>query len=167
MIDEATLQRIEEESRSGLTSAQILELFAAHGVFLSEATLRKYVQLGLVPRSVRVGQKGKHRGSRGLYPARVVRRIVLIKNMMARSYTIAEIQKEILFLSSDIEQVEASLAEVFKKIGQRLQGTDGPMEPIADVAKKEVALADRLGQELVDKLRGIEGRLKGRHPQEA
>ena len=32
----------------------------------SEATLRKYVQLGLLPRSVRVGRKGKHQGSQGI-----------------------------------------------------------------------------------------------------
>ena len=45
------------------------------GVRLSEATFRKYVQAGLLPRSKRVGRKGKHRGSQGLYPVEAVRRI--------------------------------------------------------------------------------------------
>ena len=52
----------------GLSTQQIVELFAVEGERLSEATFRKYVQLGLLPRSVRVGRKGKHRGSQGRYP---------------------------------------------------------------------------------------------------
>ena len=72
-IDETILARIEKQHAAGVTSAEILDVFATHGVTLSEATLRKYVQLGLLPRSVRVGTKGKHQGSKGLYPVRVVR----------------------------------------------------------------------------------------------
>jgi len=37
----------------------LLDVFPPRGIRFSEATLRKYVQLGLLPRSVRVGQKGK------------------------------------------------------------------------------------------------------------
>ena len=48
--------------------AQIVEAFTDAGVRLSEATFRKWVQLGLLPRSRRVGRKGKHQGSLGLYP---------------------------------------------------------------------------------------------------
>src|SRR5690606_18912228 len=87
-IDESTLARIEQQHTAGLSSAEILDVFAAHNVSLSEATLRKYVQLGLLPRSVRVGTKGKHRGSKGVYPVRVVRQILQIKRMMAEQYTI-------------------------------------------------------------------------------
>ena len=65
-INEATLSRIEKQHAGGLTSAEILDVFASHDIPLSEATLRKYVQLGLLPRSVRVGRKGKHQGSQGL-----------------------------------------------------------------------------------------------------
>ena len=49
-IDDAALLRIEKQYASGLSSVQILDVFATHGVPLSEATLRKYVQLGLLPR---------------------------------------------------------------------------------------------------------------------
>lgn len=76
---EASLRELERTRPDGLTSAEILDLLATSGMSFSEATLRKYVQIGLLPRSVRVGQKGKHLGSRGLYPTEVVRRIALIK----------------------------------------------------------------------------------------
>ena len=92
-IPEEVPERIEREHAQGITSSDILELFAAHGIKFSEATLRKYVQLGLLPRSVRVGRKGKHQGSQGMYPATVVRQVQRIKEMMAQDYTIEEIQR--------------------------------------------------------------------------
>ena len=103
-LDDAKLRQIEKSHASGLTSAEILDLFATHGVRLSEATLRKYVQLGLLPRSVRVGQKGKHQGSKGVYPVSVVRQILQIKRMMAESYTIEQIQREIFFMRSELQE---------------------------------------------------------------
>ena len=97
MIDAQTLAQLEKAHAAGLTSAEILDVFARHDVQLSEATLRKYVQLGLLPRSVRVGRKGKHQGSQGIYPVSVVRQVLRIKQMMAESYTIEQIQREFLF----------------------------------------------------------------------
>jgi hypothetical protein len=88
LIDDQVLSQIEKSHARGLTSAEILDVFARHDVQLSEATLRKYVQLGLLPRSVRIGKKGKHQGSQGVYPVSVVRQILRIKQMMAESYTI-------------------------------------------------------------------------------
>src|SRR5215813_4441805 len=115
-MDDTTLDRIEREHAPGLTSAEILDLFATNGVHLTEATLRKYVQLGLLPRSVRVGRKGKHQGSQGVYPVGVVRQILRIKQMMAESYTIEQIQREFLFIRSEVEQLESMLSRIFKKL---------------------------------------------------
>src|SRR5688500_18518931 len=115
-IDEATLTRIERKHAQGLTSAEILDVFAVHGVPLSEATLRKYVQLGLLPRSGRVGKKGKHQGSQGIYPVQVIREISRIKQMMAEDYTIEQIQREVLFMSSELQQLEQTLASIFDNI---------------------------------------------------
>ena len=39
-FDENTLARIEKQHAAGLSSAEILDLFATHEVTLSEATLR-------------------------------------------------------------------------------------------------------------------------------
>ncbi len=81
-INEKAIAAIEAQSPQGLTSAELLELCERYGKPLSEASLRKYVQLGLLPRSVRVGEKGKHRGSKGIYPVRIVRLLVLIRELM-------------------------------------------------------------------------------------
>ena len=81
---EDDLQKIEAENPKGMTVQQIVEAFTAQGERLTEATFRKYVQLGLLPRSVRVGRKGKHRGSQGLYPATAVRQIDHIRRLMAQ-----------------------------------------------------------------------------------
>src|SRR3712207_1701644 len=81
LLDEEEIAEIERAWPNGLTSRQIVDVFESRGIRFSEATLRKYVQLGLLPRSVRVGRKGKHRGSCGLYPANVVRRVNLVKGM--------------------------------------------------------------------------------------
>ena len=74
-LTEAQVREIETTAPEGLTSQELVAAFASRDVKFSEATLRKYVQLGLVPRSRRVGRKGKHLGSRGIYPVRAIRRI--------------------------------------------------------------------------------------------
>ncbi len=95
MIDDPTLSQLERKYALGLTSVEILDVCASHDVSLSEATLRKYVQLGLLPRSVRVGRKGKHQGSQGVYPVSVIRQNLRIKQMMSESYTIEQIPTRI------------------------------------------------------------------------
>jgi len=70
------------------------------------------VQLGLLPRSVRVGRKGKHRGSCGLYPSHVIRRVNVVKGMMAQDRTIEEIQRSFARFKDDIESVEKHLREL-------------------------------------------------------
>ena len=156
-ISQGTLQQIEREHPRGMTSAEILDVFASHGIALSEATLRKYVQLGLLPRSVRVGRKGKHQGSQGLYPASVVRQILRIKEMMAQSLTMEQIQREFLFMRSDLAQLEQALESIFAKL-------DGVMkrrrrEEHGKLVAREIRDARALGKSLVARLEGIESRL--------
>jgi hypothetical protein len=114
LLGEQDLIEIEKAHPQGLTSAQIIQIFQTRGVRLSEATFRKYVQLGLLPRSRRVGTKGKHRGSHGVYPCATVRRLNSIKRLMASSYTIEEIQSSFASLKKQIDAVEAALDELFK-----------------------------------------------------
>src|SRR5881394_633526 len=83
---------LETEHPQGISAGQIVEFFAPRGTPLAQATFRKYVQLGLLPRSRRVGEKGKHRGSHGLYPAAAARRIHLIKSLMDEGMTLEEIR---------------------------------------------------------------------------
>src|SRR5690242_13910388 len=95
-LTEAALQKIEKSYPDGLASQQILGILEEHGVRFSEATLRKYVQLGLLPHSVRVGRRGKDRGSQGLYPVSIVRQVLEIKRLLNENYTIDEIRQEFL-----------------------------------------------------------------------
>ncbi|WP_438036755.1 MerR family transcriptional regulator [Sorangium sp. So ce204] len=151
------LDRIEREHAQGITSSDILELFAAHGIKFSEATLRKYVQLGLLPRSVRVGRKGKHQGSQGMYPATVVRQVQRIKEMMAQDYTIEEIQREFLFVRGDIEELERTMTKVFNAL--RDAAKERRSETSGRAIAQDLASAESLARELVAKLALIEERL--------
>jgi hypothetical protein len=157
VIDSSTLDRLEREYPQGLTSAEILELCAANGLSLSEATLRKYVQLGLLPRSVRVGRKGKHQGSQGVYPVTVLRQVVRIKDMLMRNYTIEQIQRDFLFVRRDLEQLEHTLQGVFTVFHQVLKGRDSTV-PSATVTT-DIAEAKHYGDELIARLLGIEAKL--------
>lgn len=156
-IEEAELNRIESERASGITSAEILSVLEHHGVKFSEATLRKYVQLGLLPRSVRVGRKGKHQGSQGMYPATVVRQILLIKEMLADDLTIEQIQKEFLFVRGDIEQLKSLLEKILDAMGEVAK--DRKDMASTRVVAQELAGARSLARDLMVKLESIEARL--------
>lgn len=163
-MDEATLAKLEWRYREGVSSAEILDIFATHAIALSEGTLRKYVQLGLLPRSVRVGTKGKHRGSRGIYPVSVLRQIVLIKRMMAKSFTIEQIQREFLFMKSDLEQLEQLLNGLFSKLEAVLK--ERRRAASRDLVARDVSDARALSRDLLARLSAIEGRLTSHHGME-
>src|ERR671924_535828 len=112
LLADHEIDEIERSCPDGLTSRQIVDVFETRGIRFSEATLRKYVQLGLLPRSVRVGRKGKHRGSCGLYPANVIRRVNVVKGMMAEDRTIEEIQRSFARFKDEIDTVEKDLREL-------------------------------------------------------
>ncbi len=156
-ITDDVLSAIERDHEDGISSADILDFFASHEVKFSEATLRKYVQLGLLPRSVRVGRKGKHQGSQGLYPATVVRKILRIKEMMSNDYTIEEIQKEFLFVRGDIEELERILGKIFETL------KDASKERRSEISGRaisnDLASAEGLARDLMAKLEVIEERL--------
>jgi hypothetical protein len=154
---EADLAEHERSHAGGLSTQQVVELFAARGQPLSEATFRKYVQLGLLPRSVRVGRKGKHRGSQGLYPAAVVRQIELIRRLMAQGYTMQEPQKEFLFLGSDIDGLARQLTLVLDAVQRAAQRGEG--ERADEVLARAVIEARGQAGALIGQLRAIERRL--------
>lgn len=158
MVDEAALTALEEQYPCGLTSAQLLEFFATWQVSLSEATLRKYVQLGLLPHSVRVGRKG-NRGSQGIYPTSVVRQILRIKEMLSQSYTIEQIQRDVLFVSSDLQRLESTLAGIFRILGHVAQARRNSSFT-SDVAR-ELEGASGVSSELLSRLHALESRLSG------
>jgi|CXWL01.1.fsa_nt_gi DNA-binding transcriptional MerR regulator len=115
------LARIERDHAAGLPARTILDIFRPHGVRLSEATFRKYVQAGLLPRSKRVGRKGKHRGSQGLYPVEAVRCINAIKKMMAEGHTLDDIRRSFVFFKNHIDQIDRELNEIFDGLNSELE----------------------------------------------
>ena len=156
-ITDDVLSAIERDHEDGISSADILEFFASHEIKFSEATLRKYVQLGLLPRSVRVGRKGKHQGSQGLYPATVVRRIQRIKEMMSNDYTIEEIQREFLFVRGDIEELDRILGKIFEVLKDASK--ERRSETSGRAISQDLASAEGLARDLMAKLETIEERL--------
>jgi DNA-binding transcriptional MerR regulator len=162
LIEEAKLLQIERDWPQGLSSSQILELCRTHGVSLSEATLRKYVQLGLLPRSVRVGEKGKHRGSKGLYPTRVMRRLLFIKQMMAENVTIEQIQKEFLLLGADIEEIGDALSRLLSRIHSVIRTADSGERvwSAQTLVERDIADAERMSSTLIARLERIDSQLR-------
>lgn len=118
-LSDAELDHLERERAAGITSGEVVRLFEARGARLSASTFRKYVQLGLLPRSRRVGRKGKHTGSTGLYPVAVVRRIALVKRMMAEGYTVEDIRGSFVTVRNQLEDVEQGLADLVAAIAAR------------------------------------------------
>ena len=118
-LAEAEIEQVERERAAGISSAEVVRLFEARGARLSAATFRKYVQAGLLPRSRRVGRKGKHTGSSGLYPASVVRRVVVIKRMMAEGYTVSDIRGSFVTLRNRLEDVEKGLGELVAELATK------------------------------------------------
>ena len=115
------LEEFERNLSKGVSSQDVISLFQSRGVKLSEATFRKYVQLGLLPTSRRVGRKGKHKGSQGVYPVSVIRRINLIKSMMAQDMTLEEIHDSFVAVQNSLEEAEAALNELFGRMSGRIE----------------------------------------------
>jgi DNA-binding transcriptional MerR regulator len=158
LLSEVELTQIERVHVDGLTSAQIIQIFQSRGIRLSEATFRKYVQLGLLPRSRRVGSKGKHRGSRGIYPTATVRRINSIKALMLRSFTIDEIQRSFSAFKKQIDAVESALEDLLKGFEREIS------KPSFDLSRRRhltanVSEARRAASDLVKQLVTIENEI--------
>src|SRR2546430_5145523 len=111
---------LEMEYPQGISALQIVDFFVPRGVKLAQATFRKYVQLGLLPRSRRVGEKGKHRGSKGLYPASAARRIHVIKSLMDEGMTLEDIRRSFIFFRGQLDGVERALDELFAALDKSL-----------------------------------------------
>lgn len=108
------ISNIEKAYPSGLSSKEIIQVLDDHGEPLSEATLRKYVQLGLLPRSRRVGQKGKHRGSRGIYPVEVIRRVDEIRRAMEQGETLEELARASQAVRAKLSTLRVVMDEVLE-----------------------------------------------------
>lgn len=155
---EADLASVERAHPKGMTVQEIVEAFTSRGGRLTEATFRKYVQLGLLPRSVRVARQGKRRGSQGLYPSSVVRQIDEIRRLMAQGYTMLEIQREFLFIRGDIEEVGRQL----ERIDAAVRTVLASREEKDELTERQLEEIREIARELMSRLAGIEQRMSMR-----
>lgn len=156
---EDELEAIEREHEGGLSSDEIVDLLARRGMRFSEATFRKYVQLGLLPRSRRVGSKGKHKGSHGLYPPGVVRQINDIKRMMSLDYTIEEIRSHFAFVGGEIEELRTILLRIIERLEASL-AAGGHGDVAVSGLEAEISEARAAAEALVRKLTHAARRIK-------
>lgn len=162
LLSDQELAEVEARYVDGVTAVEIVEIFASRELRFSEATFRKYVQQGLLPRSRRIGRKGKHRGSLGVYPSRAIRRINLIKSFMSEGYTIEEIQGRFLQFTDVIERLDDDLSEAFALFHKDVS------EPRFDASShkelvEDIALAERCADELLRRVNRLSDRLGESH----
>ncbi|HEY6004122.1 MAG TPA: MerR family transcriptional regulator [Anaeromyxobacter sp.] len=151
-LDRGEIERVERERAAGITSGEVVRLFESRGARLSEATFRKYVQQGLLPRSRRVGRKGKHTGSTGLYPVSVVRRIAVIKRMMAEGYTVEDIRGSFVTVRNRLEDVEKGLAELVGELSRKARA-----HPRRRRFEVELSRAEREARRALQRLERVGG----------
>lgn len=157
LLTEDELDEVSERYPDGITAVEIVEIFVSRGVRFSEATFRKYVQQGLLPRSRRIGRKGKHRGSLGVYPAKSVRRVNLIKQLMAQGYTIEEIQEQFLQFTDVVESLDEGLHVAFNLFQADL-GSPRFDSKARKSIRKELADARKCADELLGRINGLSKR---------
>ena len=151
-LAETEIAQVERERAAGITSGEVVRLFEGKGARLSAATFRKYVQAGLLPRSRRVGRKGKHTGSTGLYPVSVVRQVALIKRMMAEGYTVEDIRGSFVTVRNRLEDVEKGLAELVEELGRKAR-----VHPRRKLFEEELVRAEREARRALERLEKVGG----------
>jgi hypothetical protein len=146
------LREVEGLHGNGVTAVQIVDAFVSRGVRFSEASFRKYVQQGLLPRSKRVGRKGKNKGSLGLYPPKTIRRINEVKRLMGEGYTIEEIQAQFLQFTDLVENVDEAVTELLGRLDAAVvserfdpQARRGIAKDMGDLHKDAGDLVERFG----------------------
>ncbi len=158
LLTAAELEEMESGNPDGMSSAEIIDVFAGRGIRFSEATFRKYVQLGLLPRSRRIGSKGKHKGSKGIYPIGTVRQINEIKRLMSFDYTIEEIRQQFAFVGGEIEDIQRLIQQVVEKLEK--SASDSIDEMAALNARRQIEEAKRSAEELVERLETAAGLIR-------
>lgn len=154
LLTAADLERIERERARGVTSREVVKVFQARGARVSAATLRKYVQAGLLPRSRRIGRKGKHTGSTGLYPVAVVRRIDLIKRMLADGLTLEDVRQSFVAVKHRLEEVQGGWGAIVAELEARAKA-----HPRRREVERELGRAEREMRSALRRIEKVGGRI--------
>jgi len=111
---------------------------------------------------VRVGRKGKHRGSCGIYPAHVIRRVNAVKGMMAENLTIEEIHRSFARFKDDIDTVEKDLRDLLSNFEREVKAPAAQNLEKRREIEREIVDAKRAATELVRRIASLERRLSER-----
>ncbi len=120
LLTKTEIKQAEIKYSEGIASADVVRIFVSRGLKFSEATLRKYVQLGLLPTSKRVGM-GKHRGSSGVYPAATVGMINRIKKALDAGHSLDDLISGAVGLHSAVEGLRRSAVQTYDKLAAVVQ----------------------------------------------
>lgn len=114
---------IARKNPAGLSVEQIIGMLGTHGLHLTAPTFHKYVQLGLLPQSRRIGSRGRHRGSHGLYPVTTLLLVVRIRQLLP-SATLKQIRDRLAF-ELRMSEAQRAEAEVFGLLQQMVTRASG------------------------------------------
>ena len=150
------VRRLERTHPDGVSATAVVELLKQRGIDLAEATFRKYVQLGLLPRSKRVGRKGKHRGSHGLYPVACVGRVAEIRQLMNAGLTLEDIQRSSVALRFEVDALRRTADDILSRLEEESSARgNGKAVPHARRLQSLRVQADALAAELEQVSRDI------------
>lgn len=121
LFGNAELKRIEEAHKHGISCKDIVALFKGKGVRFSAPALRRYVQLGLIPRSKRIGKRGRYKGSSGLYPVETVRIVMQIKQALDDGCTLEEIRFGNAVLAGEVQTFRHTSNQLLEHFEQAIQ----------------------------------------------
>ena len=149
------LKKIAQTFPEGISSDEIVRIFKERGFRFSEATFRKYVQMGLVERCRRVGRKGKHRGSRGLYPVATLERINSIKSMISGEMTLDQLKSSYFQIRRRAEEADRILLEMLQELTRKEEGREHPEKQDA-LLRKELETIGKQMRRMIARLEGLE-----------
>ncbi len=148
------LVQLQKKHKDGITSAELIALVNARGFRFSEATLRKYVQLGLLPRSKRVGRKGQRRGSIGLYPPSIIAHIMAVKRGLKEDRTLDDIRYRATVLS-ELEAFSSAFTGITNGMKAMVQQEQD--QKLRDRLERELKAAESDFEKLIKRLQGAIG----------
>lgn len=122
LLSDAELRSVEREYANGITCQELVTLFNNKGERFTTATLRKYVQLGLLPTSRREGISGQHTGSRGVYPVIVVFLINEIKRAVGQGAGLNDVKCSGVWLAGEVCLLEDAISEFLGKLARAVDG---------------------------------------------
>ena len=159
LLTAAEIRKLERQYEAGVSSSAIVEIFQSKGERFSEATLRKYVQLNLLPKSRRVGTRGKHKGSSGVYPVSIIGLINEIKRTLAAGATLDEIRYTSVGLVGEVHAlrrvVQRPLLDLAKPLKSRMML--GIARRLKALDKQNKAFSKQIEEleELANRLKGV------------